>query len=90
MVYPSGLKRGGRAREAQRHQEATDMIKAEQDTAAGIVAVSVDGDRKQNEAELIAILISALDAFNNDDILEMLELANRYKETGEPFTGQPC
>lgn len=66
------------------------MIKAERDTEQNIVVVEVDGDRQQNENELIAILISALDAFDPDDIIDMLQIAKKYKDTGEPFTGQIC
>lgn len=66
------------------------MIKAQQDTEQGIVMLEVDGDRQQNESELIAILISALDAFTVDDIADMVQIAKKYKETGEPFTGQTC
>lgn len=64
------------------------MIKAQQNTEQGIVKLEVDGDRQQNESELIAILISALDAFTVNDIAEMLQIAEQYKETGKPFTGQ--
>ena len=64
------------------------MIRAEQDLEAGVVCVEVDGDRKQNESEVIAILISALSAFSADDITEMLALAVKYYESGEPFKGR--
>lgn len=64
------------------------MIKAEQDNEQGIVAVEVHGNRDQNESELIAILISALSAFDENDIAEMLQVAVEYHNTGKPFDGQ--
>lgn len=62
------------------------MIRAER-TKDDVVAVEVNGDKEQNENELIAILISALSAFSEDDILQMLVAAVQYHNTGKTFDG---
>ena len=62
------------------------MIKAER-TNNDVVAVEVTGDKEQNENELIAIMISALSAFSEDDILQMLAAAVKYHDTGKTFDG---
>lgn len=62
------------------------MIRAER-TNDDVVAVEVNGDKEQNENELIAILISALSAFSEDEILQMLAAAVQYHNTGKTFDG---
>lgn len=63
------------------------MIRAEQNTDGNNIAVEVEGDLEQNESELIAIMISALSAFSEEDILQMLTAAVQYHNTGKAFDG---
>lgn len=57
------------------------MIKAVQETKKNRVRLEVTGDKGQNENELIGVLISALDVFSEEDIIDMLITAKTYKNT---------
>lgn len=59
------------------------MIKATKDTKADAIKMIYQGDIKDKESEIIAILISALNDFSVKDLEEMLQLADQYKNNGK-------
>ena len=59
------------------------MIKAEKDLKEKCIKVLYEGDLKEKESELIAVLISALDDFSKEDLQQMLQTAAEYKDNGK-------